>query len=277
MTWHLPLFIRNRLNVTMPKLRQRRPSSKFRPLFYASEKRLLPNSTPINLYVEEASVESIGNRDTCSMQLTSPPSVWPTVSRVAGEHLLARLNREAVERLDVDGRLQYFAQHDDEFLLSTRRTPGVQHLALHPGSFLRVSYVDCQHSDCLRVFSGILVLKHESSCASSFELYGVCSGVAVSMHFMLFSPLIRKIEVLRRSIFTQNMRYLKDTPIGNLQYGANELRNEKPEVISRETADTPLAARIAAILPLRIPKGYRPEADYSAGERYFSEHLADDA
>ncbi len=86
-------------------------------------------------------------------------------------------------------------------------------LGIKPGDTVRVQQkVKEKDGFRLQAFEGlVLAVKHGSEAGSTFTVRKVASGVGVEKVFPLFSPMIDKIEVLRRSkVRRAKLYYIRD-------------------------------------------------------------------
>ena len=86
-------------------------------------------------------------------------------------------------------------------------------LGIKPGDTVRVQQkVKEKDGFRLQAFEGlVLAVKHGSEAGSTFTVRKVASGVGVEKVFHLFSPMIDKIEVLRRSkVRRAKLYYIRD-------------------------------------------------------------------
>lgn len=86
-------------------------------------------------------------------------------------------------------------------------------LGIKPGDTVRVQQkVKEKDGFRLQAFEGlVLAVKHGSEAGATFTVRKVASGVGVEKVFPLFSPMIDKIEVLRRSkVRRAKLYYIRD-------------------------------------------------------------------
>lgn len=63
----------------------------------------------------------------------------------------------------------------------------------------------------LQAFEGVVIARRNSSVNSSFVLRKISHGEGVERKFMLYSPLVHSIEVVRRGVVRRNkLYYLRD-------------------------------------------------------------------
>ena len=66
-----------------------------------------------------------------------------------------------------------------------------------PGSILAVTRTDPYSKSGETRFVGICIARHNKGLGSNFILRNVVNGIAVEVRFELYSPMIKKIEVLK--------------------------------------------------------------------------------
>ena len=132
-----------------------------------------------------------------------PPlgSRLPDISKVSAETLDIPMHRRfkkphlqlihAIElehrlRCDYDGRTELF-----------RTNSGRE---VFPGSILRIEQVTSRSNPRKLVYTGILKEVYKNSISSSIVLETVELGTTIKIRFPIYSPMITKIEVLKREI-----------------------------------------------------------------------------
>ncbi len=94
----------------------------------------------------------------------------------------------------------------------------------------------------LQVFEGlVLAVKHGKEAGSTFTVRKVASGVGVERVFPLYSPVIDKIEILRRSKVRQSKLYhIRDKVAKEIrrQMRNVEIVNKQEESPAEEEVDT---------------------------------------
>lgn len=206
--------------------------------------------------------------------------------------MLKYIMQQEQNRLDQDKRSLYFRERNPDSI-DWEVPRGIDLLVVYPGSWLRIFYKNNHEAEKLSSFGGVLVKVHENYQNGIFKMMGLIGGVVVMMQFMIYSPLIEKIEIHKRSIPTRGMEYLWDGPTSNFKgptdSGSNEeeisipigttptkpigsVRKKKnikgPEIISKENCNLSIEERLANILPMEIPKGYEKIREMDEIERY---------
>jgi large subunit ribosomal protein L19 len=95
----------------------------------------------------------------------------------------------------------------------------------------------------LQAFEGlVLARKHGREAGATFTVRRVSSGVGVEKIFLLYSPMIDKIEVVKRSQVRQSKLYhIRDKAAKDIRRQMRNTRTEKesdvaPEVVVEEAA-----------------------------------------
>lgn len=225
-----------------------------------------------------------------SKPFVSPESPDSKSSAITDGLMLKHIMHKELLRLDIHKRSLYFRVRNPD-APDWEVPKGADLLVLNPGSWIKIYYKNNHEAPNLSTFGGVLVSVHENYQSGKFKVLGAVGGVAVLMEFMVYSPLIEKIEIYFRSIPTRTMEYLWDGPISNLKGPVDSTEQteiapakdmqaknhqtatrkkiiKQPEVISRETANLTIEERLAGIYPMEVPKGYDKFRDMSEVERY---------
>ncbi|OMJ19651.1 50S ribosomal protein L19 [Smittium culicis] len=115
--------------------------------------------------------------------------------------IMNTIKRESLNRLD----------HDNRSLLFKRRAPVAQRMS--PGDAVLVeSSNNLTNPEFTTQFIGIVIAINRRGLDTSFTLRNVILKVGVEMKFKAFSPLVRKITVLRkgRGFRRAKLYYLRD-------------------------------------------------------------------
>eukprot|EP00053_Salpingoeca_punica_P021319 m.212890 g.212890 ORF g.212890 m.212890 type:complete len:231 (+) comp21826_c0_seq1:100-792(+) len=92
----------------------------------------------------------------------------------------------------------------------------------HSGSTLRIQHVESLDTPRMLSFTGICISKVNRGLGSSVILRNVIDGVSVERRFELFSPLVKKIEVLELARRRRaKLYYLRDRPQKESQINVN--------------------------------------------------------
>lgn len=120
-----------------------------------------------------------------------------------------------------------------------------KNLALRSGDTIRVwQKIKERDKTRLQAFEGlVLARKHGSEAGATFTVRKVMDGVGVEKIFPLYSPIIDKIEVLRRSKVRRAKLYFVR------EKAAKEIRRQMRRMLALEpgqNTDTKIAAPVAA-------------------------------
>ena len=107
----------------------------------------------------------------------------------------------------------------------------------------------------LQIFEGlVLARKHGSEAGATFTVRKVSQGVGVERIFPLFSPMIEKIEVVRRAkVRRAKLYYIRDKAakeISRQMRHASVMRQDTPEAVAAEADAEPVA--IEAVEPVAV-------------------------
>lgn len=89
----------------------------------------------------------------------------------------------------------------------------------------------------LQAFEGlVLARKHGAEAGATFTVRRVASGVGVEKTFLLFSPMIDKIEVIKRSkVRRAKLYHIRDKAAKEIR---RQMRNTRTVKASKETEET---------------------------------------
>ncbi len=95
----------------------------------------------------------------------------------------------------------------------------------------------------LQAFEGlVLARKHGKEAGGTFTVRRVASGVGVEKIFLLYSPMIDKIEVLKRSKVRRSKLYhIRDKAAKDIRRQMRNIRSSKPSK-SEEAVEEPVEA-----------------------------------
>lgn len=135
------------------------------------------------------------------MALTHPKSICEKSVVVKGTDLITFIRREQRESLNNDSRWQLFDKNSPE--------------KVTVGSILKVTYFSSK-SEMSRpsTFTGVLIAVRRHAADPTFILRTVVDNVGVEQLFLIFNPLITKIEVVRRAIKCKSYKayWLREKP-----------------------------------------------------------------
>lgn len=120
---------------------------------------------------------------------------------VTGTDILTFLRREQREKLNADSRWSLFDRRSAD--------------KVNVGSVLKVTYYPSKsESNRPASFTGVLIALRRHPSEPTFSLRTIVDGVGVEQLFPVFSPLISKIEVVKRAIKTKSHKayWLRDKP-----------------------------------------------------------------
>ncbi|KAI8353878.1 translation protein SH3-like domain-containing protein [Mortierella sp. GBAus27b] len=134
---------------------------------------------------------------------TAPASVSvPTQfkANTRGQGLMQLIGQEEVKRYGADGRSNLFNKsHQD---------------CLRPGDVVHVETLNSMSTDKTTTFIGVLIAMDRRGLHSSFTVRNVILKVGVEMKYMLYSPLIKSVRVLKKGegFRRAKLYYLRDNP-----------------------------------------------------------------
>ncbi|KAI9208213.1 translation protein SH3-like domain-containing protein [Polychytrium aggregatum] len=115
--------------------------------------------------------------------------------------LMRSIEHENRDRYDLDGRGELF----------DRNSPH----SVEPGSVLLVEQVTSRSRPKTQVFAGILIAIRRKGIRTTFVLRNYVLGTGVEMTFPLYSPMVKRIKVLkgvRGAVDGDDMLYIRDEP-----------------------------------------------------------------
>ncbi|KAG0000938.1 hypothetical protein BGZ65_003939 [Modicella reniformis] len=134
---------------------------------------------------------------------TAPASVSvPAQFKVntRGQGLMQLIDKEEIKRYGADGRFNLFNKsHPD---------------CLRPGDVLVVETLNSMSADKANTFIGVLIAMDRRGLHSSFTVRNVILKIGVEMKYMLYSPLIKSVRVMKRGegFRRAKLYYLRDNP-----------------------------------------------------------------
>ncbi|KAG0364942.1 translation protein SH3-like domain-containing protein [Gamsiella multidivaricata] len=134
---------------------------------------------------------------------TAPASVIvPTQFKpnTKGQGLMQLISKEETKRLGADGRSKLFNKsHQD---------------CLRPGDVVLVETLNSMSTDKTSTFIGVLIAMDRRGLHSNFTVRNVVLKVGVEMKYMLYSPLIKAVRVMKKGEGFRRAKlfYLRDNP-----------------------------------------------------------------
>ncbi len=98
----------------------------------------------------------------------------------------------------------------------------------------------------LQAFDGlVLAVKHGTEAGATFTVRKVASGVGVEKIFPLYSPMIDKVEILKRAkVRRAKLYHIREKAAKDVRRAMRNIRTEKEEVTEAAPAEvTPAAAQ----------------------------------
>ncbi|KAF9335268.1 hypothetical protein BG006_000486 [Podila minutissima] len=134
---------------------------------------------------------------------TAPASVTvPTQFKpnTRGNGLMQLISKEEVKRMGADGRSKLFNKASPE--------------CLRPGDVVLVETLNSMSTDKTSSFVGVLIAMDRRGLHSNFTVRNVVLKVGVEMKYMLYSPLIKSVRVMKRGEGFRRAKlfYLRDNP-----------------------------------------------------------------
>lgn len=103
-----------------------------------------------------------------------------------------------------------------------------------PGQIVRIGYVNkVENDEEMKWFAGVVMVVRNKLLGASVILRNVVQGVAVERCFPLFSPLVKKVEVIGQRRVTRNKMYflrekaLRESTFGNALDNPNYVKKKK--------------------------------------------------
>ncbi|KAG0336312.1 hypothetical protein BG004_008110 [Podila humilis] len=134
---------------------------------------------------------------TAPASVTVPPQFKPDTR---GNGLMQLISKEEVKRMGADGRSKLFSKSSPE--------------CLRPGDVVLVETLNSMSTDKTSSFVGVLIAMDRRALHSNFTVRNVVLKVGVEMKYMLYSPLIKSIRVMKRGEGFRRAKlfYLRDNP-----------------------------------------------------------------
>ncbi|KAF9111944.1 hypothetical protein BGX27_004204 [Mortierella sp. AM989] len=134
---------------------------------------------------------------------TAPASITvPTQfkANTRGQGLMQLISKEEIKRMGADGRSKLFNKSDPE--------------CLRPGDVVLVETLNSMSTDRASTFVGVLIAMDRRGLHSNFTVRNVILKVGVEMKYMLYSPLIKSVRIMKRGEGFRRAKlfYLRDNP-----------------------------------------------------------------
>lgn len=146
-----------------------------------------------------------------------------------------------------------------------------KNLGIRPGDTVRVSQkIQEKGKTRIQIFEGLVIArKHGAEAGATFTVRATHSGVGVERIFTLYSPLIDKIEIVRRSkVRRAKLYYIRDKVAREIR---RQLRNMKLMGVSTESG------REVAEREAQAVKEAEEQAAQEAAEKEAAEKAAAEA
>ncbi|KAF8949404.1 hypothetical protein BGZ47_003816 [Haplosporangium gracile] len=117
-----------------------------------------------------------------------------------GQGLMQLIAKEEVKRMGADGRSKLFNKsHPD---------------CLRPGDVVLVETLNSMSADKTSTFVGVLIAMDRRALHSNFTVRNVVLKVGVEMKYMLYSPMIKSVRIMKRGEGFRRAKlfYLRDNP-----------------------------------------------------------------
>ncbi|KAF9153888.1 hypothetical protein BG015_002368 [Linnemannia schmuckeri] len=117
-----------------------------------------------------------------------------------GQGLMQLIAKEEVKRMGADGRSKLFNKsHPD---------------CLRPGDVVLVETLNSMSADKTSTFVGVLIAMDRRGLHSNFTVRNVVLKVGVEMKYMLYSPMIKSVRIMKRGEGFRRAKlfYLRDNP-----------------------------------------------------------------
>ncbi|KAF9583983.1 hypothetical protein BGW38_007956 [Lunasporangiospora selenospora] len=117
-----------------------------------------------------------------------------------GQGLMELINKEEAQRMDTDGRSKLFNKREPE--------------CLRAGDVILVETLNAMSTEKTSTFVGVLIAMDRRGLHSNFTVRNIILKVGVEMKYMLYSPLIKSIKVLKKGEGYRRAKlfYLRDNP-----------------------------------------------------------------
>ncbi|KAF9356211.1 hypothetical protein BGX26_005601 [Mortierella sp. AD094] len=134
---------------------------------------------------------------TAPASITVPTQFKP---KTRGQGLMQLISKEEVKRMGADGRSKLFDKSHPE--------------CLRPGDVILVETLNSMSTDKASTFVGVLIAMDRRGLHSNFTVRNVILKVGVEMKYMLYSPLIKSIRIMKKGEGFRRAKlfYLRDNP-----------------------------------------------------------------
>lgn len=123
-------------------------------------------------------------------------------------------------------------------------------LDIRPGDTVRVSQkIEEKGKTRLQAFEGlVLARKHGTEAGGTFTVRRVSSGVGIEKIFPLYSPMIDKIEIIKRSrVRRAKLYFIRDKVTREVRRQLRRTRLMKPGAVEEDVAEEPKEPEVAAV------------------------------
>ncbi|KAG0000605.1 hypothetical protein BGZ80_001570 [Entomortierella chlamydospora] len=129
--------------------------------------------------------------------ITVPTQFKP---QTRGQGLMQLISKEEMKRMGADGRSKLFDKSHPE--------------CLRPGDVILVETLNSMSTDKSSTFVGVLIAMDRRGLHSNFTVRNVILKVGVEMKYMLYSPLIKSIRIMKKGEGFRRAKlfYLRDNP-----------------------------------------------------------------
>ncbi|KAF9170808.1 hypothetical protein BGX21_000503 [Mortierella sp. AD011] len=134
---------------------------------------------------------------TAPASITVPTQFKP---QTRGQGLMQLISKEEMKRMGADGRSKLFDKSHPE--------------CLRPGDVILVETLNSMSTDKSSTFVGVLIAMDRRGLHSNFTVRNVILKVGVEMKYMLYSPLIKSIRIMKKGEGFRRAKlfYLRDNP-----------------------------------------------------------------
>lgn len=132
-----------------------------------------------------------------------------------GTDILTFLRREQKQSLNSDGRWSLFDKKSAERVTA--------------GSVLKVTFYPSKSETRPSIFTGVLIALRRHPSQPTFSLRTIIDTIGVEQLFPVFSPLISKIEVVKRAIKIKSQKayWLRDKPEKAIEFITKKSKKQK--------------------------------------------------
>lgn len=134
---------------------------------------------------------------------------------VTGTDILTFIRNEQRKTLNSDSRWNLFDKNSSE--------------RVTVGSVLKVTFYQCKSDTRPSIFTGVLIAVRRHPSEPTFSLKTVIDSVGVEQLFPVFSPLISKIDVVKRAIKIKSQKayWLRDKPEKAVEFITKKTKKDR--------------------------------------------------